>query len=136
MDRPSRTVNPTCVRHHIVHASKGLGENKRHTTRLFCQKTQERTAVKGQLEKPTLKYKSSFFTFFVVVLFLFLGVCCCCCCLFVLFCFVFCCCCFCFLVEANSKPHGIVIYTDGSVTRDRSGWAFTVARGKDCTRRQ
>ena len=30
------------------------------------------------------------------------------------------------LVEANSKPHDIVIYTDGSVTRDRSGWEFTV----------
>ena len=32
------------------------------------------------------------------------------------------------LVEANSKPHGIVIYTDGS-TRDRSGWGFTVKQG-------
>ena len=30
------------------------------------------------------------------------------------------------LVEANSKPHDLVIYTDGSVTRDRSGWGFTV----------
>ena len=30
------------------------------------------------------------------------------------------------LVEANSKPHDIVIYTDGSVTRDWSGWGFTV----------
>ena len=30
------------------------------------------------------------------------------------------------LVEANSKPHDIVIYTDGSVTKDRSGWGFTV----------
>ena len=30
------------------------------------------------------------------------------------------------LVEANSKPQVIVIYTDGSVTRDRSGWGFTV----------
>ena len=30
------------------------------------------------------------------------------------------------LVEANSKPHDIVIYTDGSVTRERSGWGFTV----------
>ena len=28
------------------------------------------------------------------------------------------------LVEANSNPHDIVIYTDGSVTRDRSGWGF------------
>ena len=33
------------------------------------------------------------------------------------------------LVEANSKPHDIVIYTDGSVTRDRSGWSFTVMQG-------
>ena len=30
------------------------------------------------------------------------------------------------LVESNSKPHDIVIYTDGSVTRDQSGWGFTV----------
>ena len=33
------------------------------------------------------------------------------------------------LVEANSKPHDIVSYTDGSVTRDRSGWGFTVKQG-------
>ena len=33
------------------------------------------------------------------------------------------------LVEANSKPHDIVIYTDGSVTRDRSGRGFTVKQG-------
>ena len=33
------------------------------------------------------------------------------------------------LVEASSKPHDIVIYTDGSVTRDRSGWGFTVKQG-------
>ena len=33
------------------------------------------------------------------------------------------------LVEANSKPHDIAIYTDGSVTRDRSGWGFTVRQG-------
>ena len=33
------------------------------------------------------------------------------------------------LVEANSKPHDIVIYTDGSVTRDRSGWEFKVKQG-------
>ena len=32
-------------------------------------------------------------------------------------------------VKANSKPHDIVIYTDGSVTRDRSGWGFTVKQG-------
>ena len=40
------------------------------------------------------------------------------------------------LVEANSKPHDIVIYTDGSVTRDRSGWGFSQAGWKDCARRQ
>ena len=33
------------------------------------------------------------------------------------------------LVEANSKPHGIMIYTDGSVTRNQSGWGFTVKLG-------
>ena len=33
------------------------------------------------------------------------------------------------LVEANSKPHDIVMYTDGSVIRDRSGWGFTVKQG-------
>ena len=32
-------------------------------------------------------------------------------------------------VEANRKPHDIVIYTDGSVERDRSGWGFTVNQG-------
>ena len=30
------------------------------------------------------------------------------------------------LVEANSKPHDIVIYTDDSVTKDWSCWGFTV----------
>ena len=33
------------------------------------------------------------------------------------------------LVEANSKPLDIVIYTDDLVTRDRSGWGFTVKQG-------
>ena len=33
------------------------------------------------------------------------------------------------LVEANSKPHDIVTYTDGSATRDRSGWGFTIMLG-------
>ena len=32
-------------------------------------------------------------------------------------------------VDANSKRHDIVIYTDGSVTRERSGWGFTVKQG-------
>ena len=33
------------------------------------------------------------------------------------------------LVETNSKPHDIVIYSDGSVTWDWSGWGFTVKQG-------
>ena len=33
------------------------------------------------------------------------------------------------LIQANSKPRDIVIYTDGSVTRNRSGWGFTVKEG-------
>ena len=33
------------------------------------------------------------------------------------------------LVEANSKPHDIVIYSDGSVAKDRSGWGFTAKQG-------
>ena len=33
------------------------------------------------------------------------------------------------LVKANSKLHGIVSYTDGSVTIDRSRWGFTVKQG-------
>ena len=33
------------------------------------------------------------------------------------------------LVETNSKPHDIMMYTDGSVTRDRSGCWFTVRQG-------
>ena len=32
-------------------------------------------------------------------------------------------------VEANSKPHGILIYMDGSFTRERSGWGFAVKQG-------
>ena len=32
-------------------------------------------------------------------------------------------------VEAKSNPHDIVIYTDVSVTKDRSGWGFTVKQG-------
>ena len=33
------------------------------------------------------------------------------------------------LVDANSKPLAIVIYTDGSVKRDRSGGEVTVKQG-------
>ena len=32
------------------------------------------------------------------------------------------------LVEASMKPHGIVIYTDGAVTRGWTGWGFTVTQ--------
>ena len=32
-------------------------------------------------------------------------------------------------IEANSKPLGIVIYMNGSVTRDRSGLGITVKQG-------
>ena len=38
------------------------------------------------------------------------------------------------LVEANNKPHHIVIYTDVSVTRDWSGRTFSQAWWKDCIR--
>ena len=34
------------------------------------------------------------------------------------------------VVGANSKPHDIVIYIDGSVTRDWCGWGFTVKQGE------
>ena len=33
------------------------------------------------------------------------------------------------LVEAKGKPPDIALYTDGSPTRDRSGWGFTVKQG-------
>ena len=33
------------------------------------------------------------------------------------------------LVKTNSKPHDIMIYTDGSVTTDQSGWGFIVKHG-------
>ena len=33
-------------------------------------------------------------------------------------------------VEANSKPHDTVIYMDGSVTMNRSGWGCTVEQGR------
>ena len=33
------------------------------------------------------------------------------------------------LVEASMKPHGIVIHTDGAVTRGWTGWGFTVTQG-------
>ena len=33
------------------------------------------------------------------------------------------------LVDHNNKPYDIVIHTDGSVTRDWSGWGFTAKQG-------
>ena len=34
------------------------------------------------------------------------------------------------LVETNSKPHDIVIYTNGPLTKDWSGWEFMVKQGE------
>ena len=36
------------------------------------------------------------------------------------------------LIEKHSQPHDLRIYTDGSVTKDKSGWGFSVQQG-DCT---
>ena len=36
------------------------------------------------------------------------------------------------LIEKHSQPHDLRIYTDGSVTEDKSGWGFSVQQG-DCT---
>ena len=36
------------------------------------------------------------------------------------------------LIEKHSQPHDLRIYTDGSVTEEKSGWGFTVQQG-DCT---
>ena len=33
------------------------------------------------------------------------------------------------LSKPAARPHDFVIYTDGSVTRDQSGWGFTVKQG-------
>ena len=30
------------------------------------------------------------------------------------------------LVKENRKPQDLVVYTDGSVTKDQSGWGFIV----------
>ena len=39
-------------------------------------------------------------------------------------------------IEANSKPHDIVVYTGGSVTRDQSEWGFSVKKlGKNTVQR-
>ena len=33
------------------------------------------------------------------------------------------------LIQENSKPQVLIVYTDGSVTKDQSGWGFTVKQG-------
>ena len=33
------------------------------------------------------------------------------------------------LVEENSKPVDLIVYIDGSVSKDQSGWGFTVKQG-------
>ena len=33
------------------------------------------------------------------------------------------------LIQENSKPQDFIVYTDGSVTKDQSGWVFTVKKG-------
>ena len=30
------------------------------------------------------------------------------------------------LIQENSKPQDLIVHTDGSVTKDQSGWGFTV----------
>ena len=33
------------------------------------------------------------------------------------------------LIQENSKPQDFIMYTDDSVTKDQSGWGFTVKQG-------
>ena len=33
------------------------------------------------------------------------------------------------LLQENSKAQDFIVYTDGSVTKDQSGWGFTVKQG-------
>ena len=33
------------------------------------------------------------------------------------------------LIQENGKPQELIVYTDGSVTKDQSGWGFTVKQG-------
>ena len=33
------------------------------------------------------------------------------------------------LIQENSKPQDLIVYTDDSVTKDQSGWGFTVKQG-------
>ena len=32
-------------------------------------------------------------------------------------------------IQENSKPQDLIVYTDGSATKDQSGWGFTVKQG-------
>jgi len=33
------------------------------------------------------------------------------------------------LIQENRKPQDLIVYTDGLVTKDQSGWGFTVKQG-------
>ena len=33
------------------------------------------------------------------------------------------------LIQQNNKLPDLIVYTDGSVTKDQSGWGFTVKQG-------
>ena len=33
------------------------------------------------------------------------------------------------LIQENSKPQDLIVHADGSVTKDQSGWGFTVKHG-------
>ena len=33
------------------------------------------------------------------------------------------------LIQENSRPQDLIVYTDGSVTKDQPGWGFTVKQG-------
>ena len=33
------------------------------------------------------------------------------------------------LIQENSKPQDLIVYTDGSVTKDQLGWGFLVKQG-------
>ena len=37
------------------------------------------------------------------------------------------------LIQENSKPQDLIVYTDGSVTKDKSGWGFTVKQDRQCS---
>ena len=37
------------------------------------------------------------------------------------------------IIQENSKLQDLIVYTDGSVTKDQSGWGFTVKQGVTTT---